>query len=303
MSPTNQQFEVVANFYDDLIDAYRAELAKLGHPTDPNDTPEQVHRRYLNLLSRRIRAAPRRTHTARDFVGPAAHQGAIDEIIRKASQGEDLNPHLSKSIAKDADFYDQALNYWGIHHLHLGKALEPNSGFIERTGPLLFARITANDFYLIGIFKHGDWAEGRILEVLHANWPESIQQFRLNGILGLEAPTTNAEHKMAQKKHFNLPLRVADGTVYAPLGGGITPLGISPNIVFRGDREKAYMEDLERLTKANASLLVDKARENGHSIGTNLHLKLTLDENRFPLITDTISGAKFQISIDPPPRP
>lgn len=302
MSPTNQQIEVVANFYDDFIEILRTELANYGHPAGPSDSPKQIHRRYLNLLKRLISRTPRRTHTAREFRCPAEHQSAINDIIQKATRGDDLNPYLSKSIAKNADFNDLALNYWGIHHLHLGNALEADGRFIKRTGSLMFARITDSDFYLVGIFDHvTDWGDRRILEILHANWPDSIERFRLHGVHGLDTLPTSADHLHMQKKHLNLPLQLSDGTVYVPFGGCITRSGSSVDVAGRVSSEVIRILNLERLAKHNAPLLVAKAREQGHSIGPTLHLKLIRDESGNLLARETNSGVEFKLSIAPRP--
>jgi hypothetical protein len=302
LSATNQKIEVVANFYDDFVEILRTELAEHGHPASPDDSPKDIHRRYLNLLKRLISRTPRRTHVPREFKCPAEHQSAVDEIIRKATQGDDLNPYLSKSIAKDADFTDLALNYWGMHHLHLGSELDADGRFIKRTRLLLFARVTESDFYLIGIFDHKtDWGDRRILEILHANWPDSIEGFRLRGVHGLDTLPTSADHLHMQKKHLNLPLQLSDGAVYVPFGSGITGSGLSPDVVIRADIEAARIWNLEQLAKNNAPLLVAKAQEKGHSIGPPLHLKLMRGEDGGLLAIETNSGVTFKLTLPPLP--
>jgi hypothetical protein len=57
------------------------------------------------------------------------------------------------------------LNEWGVHHLHLGAA--PSSrdpSLIERSGPVLFARINPDDFYAINVYSHGAWEQTSVLE-------------------------------------------------------------------------------------------------------------------------------------------
>lgn len=66
------------------------------------------------------------------------------------------------------------LNDWGIYHLHLGTTIQ-SDGFVEQDNDeLLFARITPTKFYLINVMKHGDWERKLIVEILHSNWPETI---------------------------------------------------------------------------------------------------------------------------------
>jgi hypothetical protein len=46
------------------------------------------------------------------------------------------------------------LNDWGIHHLHLGTKISKNTGFVERTGPLLFVKFEKNVAYFIGVKRY-----------------------------------------------------------------------------------------------------------------------------------------------------
>ena len=49
-------------------------------------------------------------------------------------------------------------DYRVIRILHLGIGFE-TSGYIKRTGPLLFAIVDSASVYEIGLYHHGDWYE------------------------------------------------------------------------------------------------------------------------------------------------
>lgn len=81
---------------------------------------------------------------------------------RKIVGGEDLCPHLSRRHAR-LDTLDGLLNEWGVHHLYLGTAhTAVGSGYMKRSGPVLFARITETDFYAINVYQERDEREASL---------------------------------------------------------------------------------------------------------------------------------------------
>lgn len=92
----------------------------------------------------------------------------INALLKKASEGENLLPHLSANTLKkgytsnnrikngeidkweDKDFI---LNTKGFHHFHLDMNIEKN-GIAKRTKDVLFALIQRDSFHAIAIFDH-----------------------------------------------------------------------------------------------------------------------------------------------------
>jgi hypothetical protein len=65
--------------------------------------------------------------------------------------GEFLKPHQSTSINKPV-YYDALYLDWKIQHFHLKTRPHPRQvGFVEQSGPLLFAQVTETDFYAIQV--------------------------------------------------------------------------------------------------------------------------------------------------------
>lgn len=54
---------------------------------------------------------------------------------------------------------------------------EPN-GFVNRTGPVLFARFDEQNAYLINVWSHGNWTNQDMIRIIHNNWPESIEDLK-----------------------------------------------------------------------------------------------------------------------------
>lgn len=93
---------------------------------------------------------------------------AITAFLEKVKAGIELTPHLSldpqtrgvtlSSLRQepggdrwaDKDFM---LNVMGYHHFHLGTKAEPR-GHVTRTNDLLFARVSRDEFTVLGIFDH-----------------------------------------------------------------------------------------------------------------------------------------------------
>jgi hypothetical protein len=142
------------------------------------------------------------------------------------------------------DTSDGLLNEWGVHHLHLGAdLLSDGSGRFERTAPLLFARITDDDFYAINVYQHGAWEESGILESLHRNWPDTIRSYRLKGIQG--EPLSKTQRRNLRKVNAQAATVVADGTVYMSIGGGVVSSGVSAEAVRRSDMLIVDVEQLQ----------------------------------------------------------
>ncbi len=92
----------------------------------------------------------------------------ISTFLEKVKNGEDLTPNLSKRVHekgfslaasksqpndKSWEDKDFLLNVMGYYHFHLG-VKKNNRGLAERTDDVLFAKVTRNEFEVIGIFDH-----------------------------------------------------------------------------------------------------------------------------------------------------
>src|SRR5262249_60253000 len=119
-------------------------------------------------------------------------RAGVAAVEIELAAGADPTPRLSRKLLKRG-FNDKMLNDWGIHHLHLGLSMEPEGRFITRTGDVLFVLFRDDDAYLIDVREHGAWCDGDLVEIVHTNWPETIRQFRLEGVNGFELTTKQRE--------------------------------------------------------------------------------------------------------------
>ena len=216
---------------------------------------EAVVHTFLNLTKRLVRPSPRTVLKTRNFSCPPDLATGLTEAERKISSGEDLSPHLSSRL-RNPIFNDQLLNDWGIHHVHLGTTLD-SDGFVNRTGPVLFALFDNTNAYLIDVLPHGSWSLQRLVKELHDNWPASINHFRLNGALGLATSDSDKDVATLRKVKVNTMVDLGGGVVYAPIGGGYSASGLSTEVVIQSDRyarrlrqmQQAIVQDIEAIAK------------------------------------------------------
>lgn len=126
---------------------------------------------YLNWVSRYVSVRARKVII--EPVVTADHRWKllnkqIKHFLEKVSRGENLAPNMSlqphskgyspatsaqvKGVDRWAD-KDFLLNTMGFYHFHLGTVLE-EKGYANRTNDVLFARITREEFIVVGIFDH-----------------------------------------------------------------------------------------------------------------------------------------------------
>jgi hypothetical protein len=214
---------IEANFFADYVSHMKRHLATKGIALDGTETDDEVVIGVFNRVMREISTKPRNAHKAKSFTVPAEYQSALAVVEKEIAGGADLTPRLSKNLL-DFEFVDSMLADFGIHHLHLGSTLEP-SGFMERSGPLLYARFEPDDAFLLGIFRHGEWASNELIEILHANWPERIAHLKMKGALGMQQAISSEDRKHLRKASINAPVQLRDGTMYTTLGGGLSSSG------------------------------------------------------------------------------
>ncbi|MCS6266832.1 MAG: hypothetical protein H2174_04620 [Vampirovibrio sp.] len=151
------------------------------------------------------------------------------------SGGNNIRPFLSTKV-NDLLYNDGLLRDWGLHHIHFVPAITPK----KRTNEILFIMERPDSIYFIDIFSHDDWVNLRSLEIIHRNWPETIEQFILKGI----TPDifTDEALKTLRKKNVSYTIGL-DGNAYAPT--------LNPNsklsTVIKTSHLLAFIEELEQV--------------------------------------------------------
>lgn len=237
------------DLYADWIEILRDLLRQGGYTPDPGEPPLQVAVKYFNLQLRDISSTPRIVLRARDLAFEPQYSATLDEIERKATAGESLIPHLSKRLL-DLNYHDPLLNDWGLHHLHLSIVVG-KSGFVDRTGPLLLAHVTADTLYMVAVLAHGAWTNKELLEQILRNWPNLLEPYELRGVVGVEHQVTETEHAQLRTTHVQTILQLSNGKAYCSLGGGVTTAGSNVRAVMEHDRWAKIFRQIEREVRSS----------------------------------------------------
>ncbi|WP_147443466.1 hypothetical protein [Corallococcus sicarius] len=302
MSTGDPEITVDADFVRDWYEHIRAKLVQLGDKPKADERGQDLFVRLLNIRNRGVPVRPRAVVRSRELACPPEHEDGLALFVEKAERGEDLRPHLSTSIEADFGFNDFLLNSLGVHHFHLGREIKKikkvKGDFVRRTGPLLFARVTADELYLISITGHkpAPWHRVHFVEILHANWPEAISDFRINGVM---APRlADEERANLQSRNMNSFVQVADGTVYGLIGGGMAAAGNTVPVIFEHDFKVKTLEYMEKAVRENISAIAANLRSNGVAIGSEMRLRHQFDAGGEPAtILEMTSGRQIRLTV------
>lgn len=281
---------VIVDFTNDWKQYVVNDISSQGYTVDQSEDLHLLSYKFFNLRKRRIAAAPRNVLESNSFSCPTDLTNGYDILKDKLVKGHDVCSHLSKFLLQD-DYEDSLLNDWGIHHFHLG--INPGkSGFIERTGPLLFAHVTVDSVYCLGIYPHGSWTQQELIRVIHDNWPSVISVRKLNGILGLSQAPTDRDIAQLRKAGVQTMVQISPEIVYAPLGGGYSTAGTSIESTMRADRYMRLIRNLEDHVKENTEKFTNKIQELGYVHGNPPSFSLMIDDRGF-FAVETNSGVAF----------
>ena len=288
------------DIYGDLVCEFRRRLRDIGYERSVVDAldAEKLVLQFLNFSRRAVFPVPRNIHKAKSFAPSQEHASAMARIEHLIRTGAQITPYLSSRI-KQLDYFDDMLNDWGIHHLHLGDTYETkgaSAGFVKRTKALLYAIFTHTDAYFIDVREHGDWTTQEIMEIVHDNWPALLRKRRTNS--GGSRKLKDSEIKELRRKNFNYSLVMNDGTAYLVIGGGLTLAGSNAlDSVWRLRLLHWASQEQERVIDFIRHNEDDLSRKFGHSV----RLKLRL-EDVSASVEDTHSGVAFCIERIPIPE-
>lgn len=273
--------EIEIDLSKDWIDYLCNEISAAGYSSEVADSPDELSYKFFNIRKRRVPARTRAVHESSKLSCPQEHQSGYTTLKAKFANGDDVTPHLSKTILSD-NYEDCLLNDWGIHHFHLGESI--SNGFAERTGPLLFALVKDSDIYCIDIKAHGAWSEQVLIRTLHEEWPEAIADYRIKGVLGLAYQPTNDDVAKLRKSGVQTMVQVDEGVVYGPIGGGYSTAGTSVQSRMLADRYRRLVRDIEKHVKESAGIFIEKIREHGLVPESRPRFQLLVDEKGFYVV-------------------
>ncbi|WP_165682119.1 hypothetical protein [Metapseudomonas otitidis] len=279
------------DFLADWHEFLRTELSKTWDSEAVKNLQEKdLVFHYFDSSRRAIKATPRLVKISDIFSVPPDHEAGWSLLKGKIEKGDDLRPHLSRGHLSHAN-KDPLLDDWGVHHFHLGQAPSPrNPQLVERTGPLVFAYLSRDVFYAIGIYGHCPvpWSKQELVEILHRNWPEAIAHYRVLDIPG-EVLTEEARTRTRKRGALSFTT-MSDGTVYLPLSGGVTHSGQAIHSVFLGDQWADEIQRLQESCISNFDVLLEGIRSTGARVEGEVLGRLVLNEQNY-----AVSFPQFRI--------
>jgi hypothetical protein len=280
-------YKAKINFEEDWTNIQKEELRKFGFSIPTNMDKQQISISYFNLLHRLIDARPRKVYISKELKCPKKHKMGFDALVKKIEKGIDLTPHISTNIL-DLNYKDGLLNDWGIYHLHLGTQYD-DKGFVNRTGSLLFARFTKKEAYLLKIMPHKKWGNRDLIKIIHNNWPETIQHFRIN-LLEISPNPSDREIIKFRDNGLMYSVKLDDGTIYAPVGLGYATDGTSILVSRRSDETFNAIKEYEKYINENLMDIVSQFKNDGLKIKPTLVFELKYRDGFFYAVEKNSGG-------------
>lgn len=265
---------VQIDFYRDWIDLMREKLSREGLDTQKLNTDGEVEQAFFNFRWRLIPPTPRKVFKASGFWCPPEYSAGLALLESRIVAGANLAPYLSRKLPR-LDFKDGLLNDWGIHHLHLGTELD-EKGRIEGTKEILFARFDQGAAYFLGIQGHDAWTRREFVQIIHDNWPKTIEKSRLKSHHEVGEKFSDDEFATLRRKHVNTTIQVTDGAVYAAIGGGFMADGSSASVRREADYWQLRIQNLTEYVKTNFAEIARQCAEAGVDLPEKCEFKLEI---------------------------
>lgn len=250
------------NFEEDWKNYALNYIKKRGYPVPKTNDLEHILYCYHSLRRRIIPQKPRKVLEANNFKCPENVLAGYELLKQNIQQGSNLNLYLSRKSSK-LNFEDNMFNDWGIQHFHLGTKIDEKINLIEGTNELLFAIVTHDTIYCIGIYQHGDWTKQEIISIIEENWQFLIEPYQIKGLVDITYQSTDTEISLLRKNCINTAIKTISGNVYFGAGGGINAAGGSVNVIYDVITTRQYilqilpqrLEEELNLRNVNASIV------------------------------------------------
>lgn len=282
------RYKIEMDLCGDYSELVRDWLESQGIQSDKNG--ENLWYEFFNIQKKSVRPQKRVVYYSKEFTCPPEVEAGLKLLVRKFENGDDVSPHLSKDATSPSEF-DGLLYDWGIYHFHLGKAIDSRKGRIERTGPVLFAKVDNENVYCINIYNHGKnvqqpWSKQEILKIIHKNWPQTIARWKLPDGIKLYPesilPPTDTQYASMRNSGITTLIFVDKGIAYFSPGGGYMATGHSQEIMRHCQKIHNTLKLNELYVTDNIALLVKQIEKiTGKPVGHRLHFKLIEADNVF----------------------
>lgn len=280
------QYKIEMDLCEDYSEMVQSWMKEHGVQSDKDG--EDLWYDFFNLQKKSVSPQKRIVHYSKEFACPSEVEPGLKLLVQKFENGDDVSLHLSKDATSPSEF-DGLLYDWGIYHFHLGETIDHQTGRIERTGPVLFAKIDNENVYCINVYSHGKivqqpWAKQDLLKIIHNNWPQTIAKWKLPD--GIElcpesiALPSDSQYAFLRRSGISTAIFVDKGIAYISPGGGYMSTGHSQEIVLYCQRVHNTLKHCELHIGNSITSLVKQIEEiTGKPVGRRLHFKLIEIDN------------------------
>lgn len=248
---------LIVDLKKDWYNYIKNELKEWGFSFEDKDITTST---YFNIKHRLLYPQrPRIIYASKELKLPPEYLVGYSDLKKCIEIGGNLKKYLSRDLKsiekiKESEF-DLQLNEWGITHFHLTrdkKIIREKDDDIDNL--VLFARVTDTDVFFLQILPHGGgypgvWTNKTLIDILHNNWSKEIEKYKSNVVEGNDL--TDKQRIKMRKNHGNVLIKVADGTSYYPLGGGMMANGSNICNLLKEDKLQKNLSDYEMLIKNN----------------------------------------------------
>ena len=270
--------DIKINLLRDLADAVRQQMALSGYDVASveNDDPKALIA-WHKLSRYKIARKPRLVFKADGF-DPLGHEVGLSKLEEAIRNGDDLSIYMTSRLS-EVTARDGLFDHWGICHFHLGTEIDSRTGRIKRTRDILLCRIDDNHAYFIKVAPHGSdapapWYQQELLEILHNNWPWSIEFARVKGATDVKHEFNDDEIRRLRDVNVTVLLKVADGVVYVEPGMGTTGDGTHIDDLTFANRVSRAIGQIEKHIVEDYASVKDKARRLGYHLKKPVSLEL-----------------------------
>ena len=264
MAKPRQCVDFQINLLRDLADVVRQQLAVAGHDVASvvdDDLKALVFWHKWNRY--KIPSRPRIVLKASGF-DSLGHEVGLSRLEAAIQQGQDLSGYMTSRLS-DITASDGLLDHWDIYHFHLGTEDDPRTGGVKRTRDILLCRIDQNHAYFIKVAPHGSgspppWYQQELIDIIHRNWPQSIEYARLRGVTGISPNYNDDDARELRNANVITFVQVEDGTVYMPPGMGTTGDGTHTDDLTFADNASRSVAQIEKYIVDGYASIKDNAR-------------------------------------------
>jgi len=276
--------------YDNTVRSLRTAQLK-------EDYQEYLLFTYMNLRHRLIECRPRKIHLSNSFICPDEHACGFRILKNKILSGENLFPFLSRRIFRPHK-HDGLLYDWGIHHLHLGTERDKKYRHLNQgTKEILYVFFKEDEAYFLCIDDHGRWADEAILKIIHDDFPELLEPFKMKGIKGPESNWPPAERGALRKSGIT-SFVMFDDVVYMSPGLGVVTSGDSFKALMNMDATFYLYKRANEHIKNNVEQYIDQLPEKQKVDMAGLHLKMTTLHSGLIAASDSTKGVDVLLYVN-----